>query len=362
MTVVREIERRESVPPPATVPPVAPPSSVPESATPGRRSPRLWLKRLVSLAVGLALLAFSLKVLAGWAEHVTLAQLWAELVAIGPTRVVLAVVFTGLSFVALVGYEYYAVGYTRRQLALPVVALYSFITQGIAHATGFAIFIGATVRYKLYGARGFSLLDVITIQVYFSTTFGLALFMLVGLGLALDPEPLAHALGTGTWPWRFAGSLLILAVAAVVFTSSVLHRKIRLFGHLIDLPSLGTSLFLLSLGVGDLLGVAATLHVLLPEALGLSYFETLAIFVAALGLGLLSSMPGSLGVFEGAVMLLVDPAPELAAAVLGALVAFRAIYYMLPLLLALLSFGLVELVRLVRRPALARPDDARPGL
>jgi len=348
------VDRPEGTVASAASPPSPPPAAV--------RRGRLRLRQALSLLLGVGLLAFSVEVLAGWARHVTLDDLLAALAAIGPVRVGLAVLFTALSFVALVGYEYHAVRYTRRRLALPVVALYSFITQGIAHATGFAIFVGATVRYKLYGARGFGLLDVVTVQVYFSTTFGLALVTLVGLGLALDPEPLARAVGTGTWPWRVVGGLLIAGVAVVVFLSAVLHRRVRILGHLVDLPSLGTSLFLLALGVGDLLGVAATLHVLLPGVLGLHFFETLAIFVAALGLGLLSHVPGSLGVFEGAVMLLVDPAPELAAAVLGALVAFRAIYYMLPLMLALLAFGGVELVRLWRRPALAPPEAGGEGM
>lgn len=334
----------------------------PDGGVPARRtaSSSRRLRQLFSLLVGLALFAGALWVLARWARDVTLEELAEELLAIGPARVGLAVLFTALSFCALVGYEYYAVLYTRRRLPLPVVALYSFITQGIAHATGFAIFVGASVRYRLYAAPGFGLLDVITIQVYFSTTFGLALATLVGLGLGLDPEPLARALGTGTWPWRLAGATLVAGVAAVVFLSAVLHRKIRVFGHLVDLPDLRTSLFLLALGVGDLLGVAATLHVLLPPQLGLSFLETLAVFVAALGLGLLSHVPGSLGVFEGAVLLLVDAPRELAAPLLGALVAFRAIYYMLPLLLALLAWGGVEAVRSLgrREPSATRP--ARP--
>jgi len=327
----------------------------------GRLPARYRLRQLASVCLGLVLFAGALWVLARWARHVTLEQLWAELVAIGSTRVALAVLFTALSFCALVGYEVYAVLYTGRRLPLAVVALYSFITQGIAHATGFAIFVGASVRYRLYGARGFHLLDVITIQVYFSTTFGLALATLVGLALGLDPEPLARAVGTGTLPWQLAGAILVAGVAVVVFLSAVLHRRVRVFGHPVDLPDLRTSLFLLALGVGDLLGVAATLHVLLPPELGLSFFQTLAIFVAAIGLGLVSHVPGSLGVFEGAVVLLVDAPQELAAPLLGALIAFRAIYYVLPLVLALLAWGGVELARLLARRAdtTARRGDLR---
>ncbi len=308
-------------------------------------------KRILSLAVGGALLLFAGWIFQRWAAHVTLEELLREMDEIGPTQVGLAVGFTALSFVALIGYEFYAVQFTRRRLSAPLVALYSFITQGIAHATGFAILVGATVRYKLYSARGFDLVDVAKIQIYFTTAFGLAVFTVGGLALLLDPGPLAAATGLATVWWRILGGLLLVAVAAVVLVGAVLHRRFRIFGHLVDLPGVMATLALISLGVGDLLGIAAALHVLLPADLHLGFFQTLNIFVAALALGLVSNVPGSLGVFEGAVVLLISPSPGLAAPLISSLIMFRAVYYMLPLLLAILGFGAVELSRLRRRRA-----------
>ena len=305
-------------------------------------------KRLLSFAIGGALLLFAGWIFQRWAAHVTLEELLREMEEIGPTQVGLAVGFTALSFVALIGYEFYAVQFTRRRLSALLVALYSFITQGIAHATGFAILVGATVRYKLYSARGFDLVDVAKIQIYFTTAFGLAVFTLGGLALLLDPGPLAAATGVATGWWRILGCLL-LAVVAGVLVGAVMHRRFRVFGHLVDLPGFVATVVLISLGVGDLLGVAAALHVLLPADLHLGFFQTLNIFVAALALGLVSNVPGSLGVFEGAVVLLISPTPDLAAPLIGSLIMFRAVYYMLPLLLAVLSLGMVELVRLYRR-------------
>ncbi len=330
---------------------LAQPVSTPDDAQDelaARLRRRARRKRLISVAVGGALLLFAVWVLRRWAAHVTLEELLREMEEIGPTQVGLAVAFTGMSFVALIGYEFYAVQFTRRRLSVPLVALYSFITQGIAHATGFAILVGATVRYKLYSARGFDLIDVAKIQLYFTTAFGLAVFTLGGLALLLDPGPLAAATDISTGWWRLAGSILLAAVATVVLLGAVMHRRFRVFGHLVDLPGFLATLVLISLGVGDLLGVAAALHVLLPADLHLGFFQTLNIFVAALALGLVSNVPGSLGVFEGAVVLLISPAPSLAAPLISSLIMFRAIYYMLPLLLAILTFGALEVSRLRR--------------
>lgn len=320
------------------------PEPGPPAGGPRKAAAAPW-RRLLSVLTGGCLLFLALWVLHRWAAHVTLEDLWRELAEIGPAQVGLATGFTALSFVALIGYEYYAVRFTRRHLPLATVALYSFITQSISHAAGFAIFVGATVRYKLYGGRGFGFVDVAKIQLYFTTTFGLGVVTLGGVALAVDPVPLATAVGTSVLLWRLIGGALLLAVAGVVFTGAVMHRRYRIFGHLIDLPDTPVTLLLIALGVGDLLGVAATLHVLLPPELGLGFFETLSIFVAAITFGLVSHVPGSLGVFEGAVVLLVAPAPGLAAALIGALVAFRAIYYMLPLVLGAMAFAGVELSR-----------------
>lgn len=320
------------------------PQAAPQAAA---AKPPRW-RQAVSALTGVALLLLALWILRRWAAHVTFADLARELSEIGPRQVGLAIGLTALSFIALIGYEHYAVRLTRQRLPLPTVALYSFITQAISHATGFAIFVGATLRLRLYGGRGLSFGDVARIQLYFTTTFGLGVLTLGGLALLTGPRPLADTFGTHGLLWRLIGLLLLLAVAGIVFTGAVLHRHYRIFGHPIELPDTAVTLLLIALGVGDLLGVAATLHVLLPSELGLPFCETLAIFVAAISLGLVSHVPGSLGVFEAAVVLLVAPPPELAAALIGSLLAFRAIYYMLPLSLGVLAFGILELNRWFR--------------
>lgn len=304
----------------------------------------LW-SRALSVLTALALLLLALWVLRRWAAHVTLADLGRELADIGWMQIALAVVFTGLSFLALIGYEYHAVRFARHRLPMAVVGLYSFITQSISHAAGFAIFVGATVRWKLYGWHGLGLVDVVKIQIYFTTTFGLGVLTLGGSALLLEPAPLAHAVGSDALVWRLVGALLLLLVATVVFVGAVMHRRLRIFGHPVELPDPPVTMLLIALGVGDLLGVAGAFHMLLPPELGLRFSESLSIFVAALSLGLVSHVPGSLGVFEGAVVLIVAPVPELAAPLIGALVAFRAVYYMLPLVLGATALAVVEFLR-----------------
>jgi hypothetical protein len=111
------------------------------------------------------------------------------------------------------------------------------------------------------------------------------------------------------------------------------------------LPNAGATLIQIFFGVADLVAVAAALYVLLPVDLGLGYVEVLAIFMASIVVGLLSHVPGSLGVFESAVVLLVQPSEEHTLPLIGALLAFRAIYYLLPLFCGVLLLAVSELHR-----------------
>jgi uncharacterized membrane protein YbhN (UPF0104 family) len=308
------------------------------------------LKSALSLAIGLGLFGLSLWVLSRWAADVSLDELRRELAQISGLHVALAIWFTALSFVALVGYEFYAVRYVGRPLPIAVVALYSFITQSVAHAVGFAIFVGATIRYKLYAPAGFTIIDVAKIQVFFTTTFGLGAATLISGVLLLEPGPLADATTLPEIVWRAIGAALLVGVVGFIIFGALFRRPVLIFGHVVALPGAKVTIIQICLGVADLLAVAAALHLLMPAELGLTFAEALGVFVAAVTLGLISHVPGSLGVFESTVILLVQPTEEQTAALIGALIAFRAIYYILPLLCGALALGTVEL----RRWAIAR--------
>lgn len=299
-------------------------------------------RNFVSFSIGLGMLLLAIWVLRRWAAHVSLADLASELQAIPPGRIVLAILFSFASFVALFGYEYYACRFIGRPITWIRAGIISFVTQSITHAVGFAVVVGATVRYKLYSAHGFGLFDVAKIQVFFVATFGLGCLTLAGGTLLIEPYVLARALGTSEVWWRLLGVGLLTSVLAVLVWGAWFHRPLRIGGQVLVLPSARVTALQILLGVTDLGFVAAALHVLLPAELGSTYFETLGVFVAAIALGLASHVPGSLGVFEGAALVLIDPPSELTAAVIGALIMFRACYYMLPLVLGSLLFAVIE--------------------
>ena len=83
---------------------------------------------------------------------------------------------------------------------------------------------------------------------------------------------------------------------------------------------------------------AAVLYVLLPPGLPFGFLSFVGLFALANLGGLISNVPGGIGVFE-AVVLLAVPDGGASGAVAAALIGYRLIYYLLPLVVAALLLG-----------------------
>jgi phosphatidylglycerol lysyltransferase len=131
-----------------------------------------------------------------------------------------------------------------------------------------------------------------------------------------------------------AGAALVLGAAAVLIVLCRDGRERRLFGRVrIRLPSASLALQQLLFSAVDIAGTAAVLWFLLPPG-AVAFPAFLGFFAIAVVLGVLSHVPGGLGVFEAVMLVALRdrvPAEGLAAA----LVLYRLIYYVLPLSLAL---------------------------
>jgi uncharacterized membrane protein YbhN (UPF0104 family) len=314
------------------------------------RTRRAWgmARRFIPPLVGIGLLIVSLTVLARMLEHFELAELVHELKAIGRGPLLWSLALTALSFTALVGYEHWALRFARKRLPLRHTALGAFIAQSIAHTTGFAAVVATSLRYRVYAPLGLDLLDVAKVQAFFVFTLGLALACLSGLVLLLEPQLPAGLVPLPLWAWRLVGLAALVAVLSYLLWTGVTHRRLRILGQVIRPPGPRVAFIQIILGFIDLGAAAAALWVLLPESLGVGYLELLGMFLVAVVLGVVSHVPGALGVLEGALLIQLAPGPEQTAAVLGALLAYRAVFYLLPFLLGSALYGLHEADRLGR--------------
>jgi len=139
-------------------------------------------------------------------------------------------------------------------------------------------------------------------------------------------------------------ALIVLALAVGFLLFCALRRTPWRRGP-IDIDAPGTTLVLVQVLVTavDVLAAAATLWVLLPSV-GIGFFAFVAIYVMAVALGVLSHVPGGLGVFE-LVILYAFGGNTPVNAVAAALVTYRGIYFLLPLLLSTVLLANFELRR-----------------
>jgi len=143
--------------------------------------------------------------------------------------------------------------------------------------------------------------------------------------------PLPSGLPMSGWRVAFAGVMVAIPLAWIL--GSFVRRPLKLWRWKLRLPTPMHAIRQVAVGALDWSLAAAVMYVLMPDRLNAGFGHFLAIFVVAQIAGLISHVPGGLGVFE-AVMLAGFGATgnaHLAAPILGSLATFRIIYYLMPL-------------------------------
>jgi uncharacterized membrane protein YbhN (UPF0104 family) len=316
------------------------------------------LRRLgtpASLLLSLAVVGLAGYGLHGALRHVNLREVLTALNHIRLHDIGLALLFTAGSFLAIGGQEYFALKTAGRPLPFRIAALGGFMAQAIGHSSGFSVAVGAGLRYRLYSMFGARFAEVATVQASFSGTIGVALVLQIGTAMLIHPGLLDHEVTLSHSLTRGIGVVLVLGCLAILAITSW-RRSVTLFGRRIDLPPLRYVVPQLICSVIDIACLAGTCYALLPAGLHADYPMVLGIAVVSLTVGIASSVPGGLGVFEASVLLLMAPSNALDGPTVGALLAFRALYYLVPLVLGLITLGIVELWRRRRmRRAYRRP-------
>jgi phosphatidylglycerol lysyltransferase len=304
--------------------------------------------RAISACIGLALFIVALLVLRHQLTAVTWHALMRDVAATPPRLLLLAFALTALSYVTLTGYDFVAMAYVGRRLLRSRIAWVSFLAYAVANNVGFATLSGASVRYRFYTRWGLTAEDLSRIVLLNSITFWLGLLMLGGISL-VAMAPVTAALGLPSWTPALGWASIVVAAAYIVMVA-VRREPICIKGFVVPPPSIRVALAQLLVSMVDWFLAAAVLYVLLPAS-DATFVDVLGAFVIAQILGLVSHVPGGVGVFEGLIVFTLEPFLT-AAQLVPALVVYRAVYYLAPLAVALV--GLVVDEALLRRPHAAR--------
>lgn len=287
-------------------------------------------------------------VLVLWLLHrelatVSLQQVRGALMDIPLWRLLAAAGLTVLGFVALSGYDVLGFRILGHRIPYRRVALASFVGNAFSQALGHGLLTGIPIRLRLYTAWGVSAEMVGRVVVYSFMSFWIGHWALAGTIFLVEPLALPSA-----WPLPFATvrplGLVLLAIALGYLVILALRRRpITLRGFDVILPSPPIGLLQIAVAAADLTLAAGVFYLLLPASLDLSFFQVLAVYLLANMIGVASTLPGGIGVFD-AVLLVLLPG-ESPAVLIGSVLAFRAIYYLLPLLAAASALAFLELSR-----------------
>jgi uncharacterized membrane protein YbhN (UPF0104 family) len=281
---------------------------------------------------------------------------WDEVVASASSvplnRIGLATLFAALSYFCLSWFDWLALRYVKQDIPYPKAALASFVALSLGHNIGFAALSSGAIRYRFYSRWGVSGGDVAKIILFCGITVGLGLTLLAGIAFLFRSQLAAELVGIPRGMALGLGALCMALGAGYVALAALVRKAIRIRGWKLEMPPPRLALAQVAIGPLNFACVAGCLYHVLAGVREVAYFEVAATYVLANSASLLAHAPGGLGVLETMVLYLL-PGEN----VLGALLLFRVIYYLLPLSLGAPLFALCELLlnrkrsRARRRPA-----------
>ncbi len=211
-----------------------------------------------------------------------------------------AVLATVASYIALMGYDYSSLHYVGAKVPGRLLALTSFVAYSLGNTVGLGALTGGAVRMRLYSAAGVETTAIARAIGFNLVAFGMGLTVVGAVSLLMAAPELALPLGIPVLGLQ-AGALLVLSLT-VAFIVLCLRTRTLVVGRLsLALPSASLAGFQLLISALDILAAGAVLWALLPAS-DLDPVHFLACYAVAIGAGVISHVPGGLGVFE-AVML-----------------------------------------------------------
>ncbi len=259
------------------------------------------------------------------------------------------------SYLVLMVYDVVAMRYIGRELAWRYTAQTAFMAFAVGHNVGVAALSGGSIRYRMYSLLGLSGFEITKVIVFVSVTFALGATLLLGAAMLLMSSAETAVLRLSPAVLNSAGALLLAVPFTYLLIAVYARTPVTIGKWRFSFPSPRIGFAQVGLSVSDLTLAAATLYVLLAPGLNVGFLPFLGIYLIAIAAGLVSSVPGGLGVFE-AVLLIALPGVD-RSVLLGTVIVYRLIYYVAPLGLALLLLTANE-IRQYRHVLLASTEKA----
>ncbi|MEA2488794.1 MAG: phosphatidylglycerol lysyltransferase, partial [Acidobacteriota bacterium] len=295
-----------------------------------------WTRYLLPAAKAIIFL-IALRVISGELRQFHYRAVAAYVDALPWPRLALAILCTAASYLILASYDVLAIRDAGHPLPLRKTAFGSFVSYAVSNSM--SNLVGGSLRYRLYTAWGLTPAEAARVIAFGIVTFWLGFLSMAGV--VLTARPVIGAIGP----------MLLIVPAAYLTVVIARRRHIAIGRWSVAIPSPAIAALQLTLSSADWIFAAGAFHALLPAHSGIHPLTTLAVFLAAQLLGIVSTLPGGVGVFEATVFALLG-AQAGTSVLAGALLAYRALYYLAPLATAGIAVAVQEVAR--RRQGLTR--------
>ena len=270
---------------------------------------------------------------------------WLDLIAsiraIPANRVRLAILLTIIGYVTIAHYDKIAFAATDYSLASRKILTTGFLSYAICNSVGFMLLIGGGIRYYFYRSHGVPGYVVATTIAFSNLNFWLGLFALGGVVFSSSSLPIPEILQINLVTVRPLGYLFLTTICIYLYLSWQ-QRTISFRKKKLALPRLKISLAQIGVSALDWAIASAILYLLLPPQNQLDYASFFGVYLLAIAARTISNIPGGLGVFE-ATIIAFSPENVSNSDIFASLVAYRGIYFLFPLSVALILVGILEL-------------------
>lgn len=287
-------------------------------------------------------------------------KILAAMAAKSTMQIALATLCVVGAFCTLTFYDYFALRTIgAKHVPYRVAALSGFTSYTIGHNIGATVFTGGAIRFRIYSDYGLNAIDVAKICFISGLTFWLGNTFVLGVGMIWHPQAASAIDLLPNAVNRLIGVGGLGGIVAYLVWLSVgdKRRELGQHGWKVVLPSARLTLLQIAIGVVDLGFCALAMDLLMPDQPYIDFVSLAVVFILATLLGFASHAPGSLGVFDAAILVALPQfhQEELVATV----VMFRILYFMIPFALAIGVMGIRELWLSVIRPWKLRREAER---
>jgi phosphatidylglycerol lysyltransferase len=302
------------------------------------------IQHYATTVLGLVLFSIALFIIHHKLGHYRYHDIVREIKLIPETHLFAAMLLAALDYLVLTAYDWLALQYIKHPIKYSKTALASFLGYAFSHNMTFLG--GSAVRYRIYSTFGISAGSVATLVAFCATTFWLG-FLTVGAGVFLfSSGQMPEALDLPLVTVRPIGAVFLILVTAYITLSLVRRTPLHVDRWQFEIPAPELAWKQLLVSSVDWLLAGSVLYVLLPDnssAAGgnIGFLGFMPIFLLAQIIGLLSYVPGGLGVFETSILLLLSPFYE-SSAIIGSLLVYRVVYYWIPFGIATLLLAGLE--------------------